>query len=214
MLAHRISTSCRDDPGRGARDHARARREPRTAPDVVGILRILTNFDMDSRIVLSLITAEQSPLRALLACDDQEAMARRIAHCAQLRLLPREELARYVAHRCTIAGAARVPFNERTLDALFEIGRGTCARPTTSRSIRSTTPPPATPPSPSSTSSLPVRIAAEACFDDVFGDEPRGEDMGDPSVSGPAFDRATGGRCISCASAAWGVRIGPRRSRR
>jgi hypothetical protein len=51
-------------------------------------------------------------------------MARRIAHYAQLRLLSREELAQYVAHRCAVAGAARVPFDERTLDALFEIGRG------------------------------------------------------------------------------------------
>jgi hypothetical protein len=61
-------------------------------------------------------------LRTLLARDDQEAMARRIAHYAQLRLLSREELAQYVAHRCAVA--ARVPFDERTLDALFEIGRG------------------------------------------------------------------------------------------
>ena len=51
-------------------------------------------------------------------------MARRIAHYAQLRLLSREELAQYVAHRCTVASATRVPFDERTLDALFEIGRG------------------------------------------------------------------------------------------
>jgi uncharacterized membrane protein len=80
--------------------------------------------DMDSRLVLSLVIAGQSPVRALLARDDQEAMARRIAHYAQLRLLSREELAQYVAHRCAVAGAARVPFDERTLDALFEIGRG------------------------------------------------------------------------------------------
>jgi len=93
-------------------------------PDVLGMLRILTNFDMDSRLVLSLVIAGQPPLRALLARDDQEAMARRIVHYAQLRLLSREELAQYVAHHCAVAGAARVPFDDRTLDALFEIGRG------------------------------------------------------------------------------------------
>jgi general secretion pathway protein A len=93
-------------------------------PDVLGMLRILTNFDMDSRLVLSLVIAGQPPLRSLLARDDQEAMARRIVHYAQLRLLSREELAQYVAHRCTVAGATRVPFDDRTLDALFEIGRG------------------------------------------------------------------------------------------
>jgi general secretion pathway protein A len=44
-------------------------------PDVLGMLRILTNFDMDSRLVLSLILAGQTPLRALLAHDEHEAMA-------------------------------------------------------------------------------------------------------------------------------------------
>ena len=88
------------------------------------MLRILTNFDMDSRLVLSLVLAGQPPLRTLLARDDQEAMARRIIHYAQLRLLSRDELAQYVAHRCAIAGAARAPFDDRSLDAIFEIGRG------------------------------------------------------------------------------------------
>jgi general secretion pathway protein A len=93
-------------------------------PDVLGMLRILTNFDMDSRLVLSLIIAGQSALRTVLARDDQEAVARRIIHYAQLRLLTREELAKYIAHRCTIAGATGAPFDDRSLDAVFEIGRG------------------------------------------------------------------------------------------
>jgi len=93
-------------------------------PDVLGMLRILTNFDMDSRLVLSLVIAGQTPLRTLLARDEHEAMARRIIHYAQLRLLSRDELAQYVAHRCAVAGAARVPFDDRSLDAIFEIGRG------------------------------------------------------------------------------------------
>ena len=93
-------------------------------PDVLGMLRILTNFDMDSRLVLSLVIAGQTSLRALLARDEQEAMARRIIHYAQLRLLSRDELTQYVAHRCAVAGAARAPFDDRALDAIFEIGRG------------------------------------------------------------------------------------------
>jgi type II secretory pathway predicted ATPase ExeA len=86
-------------------------------PDVLGMLRILTNFDMDSRLVLSLILAGQTPLRALLAHDEHEAMARRIIHYAQLRLLSRDELAQYVAHRCAVVGAARAPFDDRALGA-------------------------------------------------------------------------------------------------
>ena len=121
-------------------------------PDVLGMLRILTNFDMDSRLVLSLVIAGQTPLRALPARDEQEAMARRIIHYAQLRLLSRDELAQYVAHRCAIAGAARAPFDDRALDAIFEIGRGNLRATDDSPSSRSTTLPPAgTPPSLSST---------------------------------------------------------------
>jgi type II secretory pathway predicted ATPase ExeA len=52
------------------------------------------------------------------------AIPRRIIRYAQLRLLSRDELAQYVAHRCAIAGAARPPFDDRSLDAIFEIGRG------------------------------------------------------------------------------------------
>jgi len=61
---------------------------------------------MDSRLVLSLVIAGQTPLRALRARDEQEAMARRIIHYAQHRLLSRDELTHYVAHRCAVAGAA------------------------------------------------------------------------------------------------------------
>jgi hypothetical protein len=36
----------------------------------------------------------------------------------------RDELETYVAHRCTIGGAATIPFDARTLDALFDLSRG------------------------------------------------------------------------------------------
>jgi len=93
-------------------------------PDVLGMLRVLTNFEMDSRLVLSLVLAGQTSLKQLLSRDDQEAVARRLVFYAQLRLLSREEVEAYVAHRCAIAGCAHVPFDDRALDALFEIGRG------------------------------------------------------------------------------------------
>lgn len=93
-------------------------------PEVLSMLRLLTNFNMDSRLVLSLVLAGQPPLKQLLARDELESMARRIIHYAQLRLLSRDEVETYIAHRCTIAGAATVPFDPRALEAIFEIGRG------------------------------------------------------------------------------------------
>jgi type II secretory pathway predicted ATPase ExeA len=92
--------------------------------DVLGVLRILTNFEMDSRLVVSIVLAGQPPLRANLRREDLEDVARRLAHIATLRNLSREESHEYVAHRCRVAGAKTVPFDKLTLDAIFEIACG------------------------------------------------------------------------------------------
>jgi len=92
--------------------------------DVLGLLRILTNYDMDSRLVVSILLVGQTPLRQKLRHDSMEAVTRRLAHIATLRTLVREESARYVAHRCNIAGATVVPFSTGAQDALFEIAHG------------------------------------------------------------------------------------------
>jgi len=93
-------------------------------PEVLAIVRILTNFAMDSRLVLSLILCGQAPLRTLLSRDDLEDVARRMALYTTLRPLTREETLRYLEHRCAIAGAPTLPFDTRACDAIFEIGRG------------------------------------------------------------------------------------------
>lgn len=93
-------------------------------PDVLDMIRILTNFEMDSRLVVSVLLAGQTSLRDLLGRDAHEAVTRRLAHLATLRVLSRDEAQAYVAHRCTIAGATTVPFDTGALDALYEIARG------------------------------------------------------------------------------------------
>jgi type II secretory pathway predicted ATPase ExeA len=93
-------------------------------PDVLSMIRILTNFDMDSRLVISVILVGQPPLRAMLARDEQEAVARRLAYFATLRLLSREETRRYVEHRCIVAGSLKALFDDAALDALYELARG------------------------------------------------------------------------------------------
>jgi len=93
-------------------------------PDVLDILRLLTNFNMDSQLVISIILAGQMPLRELLRRDAHEAVTRRLAHVATLRLLSPEESAKYIAHRCAIAGAPNLPFDPAALSALYEIARG------------------------------------------------------------------------------------------
>jgi general secretion pathway protein A len=93
-------------------------------PEVLSMLRILTNFEMDSRLVVSIVLCGQPLLKRLLDREDQEAIAKRICHHAQLRLLTREETESYLVHRCTIAGAQTLPFDSHARDALYELCRG------------------------------------------------------------------------------------------
>lgn len=93
-------------------------------PDVLGLLRVLTNFDYDARLVLSVVLAGQTPLAGLLRRPDLEAVARRLAYFATLRTLSRDETASYIRHRCVVAGATDAPFDASALEAVHEIGGG------------------------------------------------------------------------------------------
>jgi general secretion pathway protein A len=93
-------------------------------PDVLGMVRILTNFEMDSRLVLSVILAGQPPLLGMLRRDELESVSRRLTHCAVLRLLSRGETRKYIEHRLHMVGSRTLPFDDPALDAIFEITRG------------------------------------------------------------------------------------------
>ena len=93
-------------------------------PEILGLLRVITNFEMDSRLVLSVVISGQPQLREALKRDDVEDVARRLAHYATLRTLSREEMEDYIQHRCAVAGSKTTPFDARAIDAVFEIGRG------------------------------------------------------------------------------------------
>lgn len=88
------------------------------------MLRLLTNFNMDAKLVLSVVLAGQPPLRKMLARDDHTALAQRLAHIATLRLLSRDETRAYIEHRCTIAGAIDLPFDDDAIEAIYEMSRG------------------------------------------------------------------------------------------
>lgn len=93
-------------------------------PDVLSMLRILLNFNMDSRLVVSIVLAGQPTLARLLELSKFEDIARRLSYHATLRLLSREEIIRYLTHRCQIAGAPSCPIDTSAIDAIYEIGRG------------------------------------------------------------------------------------------
>ena len=52
--------------------------------EALAMLRLLTNFEMDSRLVVSVILCGQPPLATLLARPEQAAMAQRLARFAHL----------------------------------------------------------------------------------------------------------------------------------
>lgn len=92
--------------------------------ETLGLVKVITNYDMDSRLVVSVILIGQPPLRRLLQHEELEDVARRISHYAELRLLSREETRRYVEHRCAIAGNLTPPFDDDAHEAIFELSRG------------------------------------------------------------------------------------------
>jgi general secretion pathway protein A len=90
----------------------------------LSLFRLLTNFEMDGVLLLSVVLCGQPRLKTLLDRDDQQAVARRLYHFTSLRLLSREELGQYINHRCIIAGARTGPFDPAALEAFYEVSRG------------------------------------------------------------------------------------------
>lgn len=74
-------------------------------PEVLATFRVLTNFEMDSRLVVSLVLAGDTRLRSLLDRAEVEPIRRRLAHFATLRLLSRAETDEYM-HHCPTACAS------------------------------------------------------------------------------------------------------------
>jgi len=120
-LQERFETALGDD---GRRSVLLIDEAHEMSPSVLAMFRILTNFDMDSRLVVSLVLCGQSRLRALLAREEATALAQRLALVATLRPLSRAEVRHYVSHRLTIAGGKSEPFDDGALDAIYEVSRG------------------------------------------------------------------------------------------
>jgi len=93
-------------------------------PEGFELLKILTNFDMDSRLVASFILAGHPILRGRLHRAELDDIRQRIVHCGELRLLSRQESIDYIKHRLHIAGSRNVPFDDDTIEGLYEMSSG------------------------------------------------------------------------------------------
>ncbi len=92
--------------------------------EVLRLLRLMTNFEMDSRLLVSIVLSGQLPLKKRLMDPDLEDVRQRLVHCGDLRLLGREEALAYLDHRIKIAGTNISPFTKAAAEALFEVTRG------------------------------------------------------------------------------------------
>jgi general secretion pathway protein A len=92
--------------------------------EALRLLRVLTNFEMDSKLVVSVFLAGQAPLKKMLMTTDLEDVRHRLSACGDLRLLSREETIAYINHRVKLAGAATSPFSSDACEAIFEISQG------------------------------------------------------------------------------------------
>lgn len=88
------------------------------------MLRLLTNFDMDSKLIVSVILCGQMQLKETLMEIEMEDIRQRFVHCGELRLLSRDETRAYIEHRVKIAGATKNPFDSGAMEALYEITSG------------------------------------------------------------------------------------------
>jgi general secretion pathway protein A len=92
--------------------------------ETLKLVRLLTNFDMDSRLIVSMILVGHANLKEILLRPEMADVRQRLVHCGEIRPLTREETRSYIDHRVKIAGASQNPFDPLAVEALFEVTRG------------------------------------------------------------------------------------------
>jgi type II secretory pathway predicted ATPase ExeA len=93
-------------------------------PHVLSSLRMLTNFRLDSELLISLVLVGDSGLEALLLRPDMDALRSRIACVIRLCLLSRTETRSYIDHRLDIVGARSRILDDSAVEAVYDFTRG------------------------------------------------------------------------------------------
>ena len=92
--------------------------------DVLEDLRLLTNYDMDSKNRLCLLLIGQAELRRRLSMSVHEALAQRIVVRHHLTGLTRDELPAYLSHLLRLAGTEQQLFEQPALEAIYTATNG------------------------------------------------------------------------------------------
>jgi general secretion pathway protein A len=92
--------------------------------DVLETIRLLTNLETNTQKLLQVILVGQPELLAMLERSELRQLNQRITARYHLRALRQEELADYIAHRLSIAGAEGQLFPEATVKHLYRLTKG------------------------------------------------------------------------------------------
>jgi len=87
-------------------------------------IRLLTNFQMDTENILSIILMGQPDLAHRLRRPPYTALAQRVGLVYDLPPLTREETGAYVIHRVGVVGRTKPLFEEEAVDLLWHVSRG------------------------------------------------------------------------------------------
>jgi len=92
--------------------------------EILTNLRLLTNYDMDSKNRLCLILVGQAELRRRLSMGVHEPLWQRIVMNYHLSGLRQNELLKYLEHHLKLAGTERKIFEPSAVEAIFQATNG------------------------------------------------------------------------------------------
>lgn len=93
-------------------------------PEVLSTLRVLTNFKLDSELLISIILVGDSGLDTLLHRPDMEALRSRLSRVIRIRLLSKTETKTYIDHRLDLVGARQQILDDSAVEAVYDFSRG------------------------------------------------------------------------------------------
>lgn len=92
--------------------------------DVLEQLRLLTNLETNQRKLLQIILLGQPELLTLLSQPELRQLSQRITARFHLDALDRNEVAEYIEHRLSIAGAQRQLFRPDAINRIYRLSEG------------------------------------------------------------------------------------------
>ena len=87
-------------------------------------IRLLSNIDLEGKVVINIFFVGQSEFREILAREENRAVRQRITVSYHLPALDEAETAQYIRHRLRVAGTQREIFTAPAVQAVHESAKG------------------------------------------------------------------------------------------